>query len=94
MNKEFIKNFKKGYSGARRLGFTNYYISCNNNKTLTWEEVNTMVDAGINLPKEAVKNIEINLKHFFQSQDNLKIYLKAKKTSDAKLESSEVEDGK
>ena len=83
MNKEFIKNFKEGYSEARRLGFTDYYISSNNGKNLTWIDISTMIDAGINLPKEAIKNIETNLKHFFQSQDNLKIYLAAKKTSDA-----------
>ena len=82
MNKDFVEKFKVAYNRAKELGFENYPVAKNNDVLLSWEEINTMIDAEITIPKEAIKNIEINIKHFFQSQENLKLIVKAAKKCD------------
>lgn len=75
---ELEKRFKEAYKEAKKMGFEKYYISCNNGIQITWEDMNTLFESRVNLPKEALSNLKKNLDIFFKSRANLEKFIKAK----------------
>ena len=84
--KSFEERFLLTYKEAERLGYKDYFVGVYNNVVVTWEDVKTMIDFKIRIPKKQREDIEMNLKVFFISQKNKESYLKALKKQGKKNE--------